>query len=394
MRQRIIIALRRIGSPAMAPSPDFRFSLTPVDDLGGLSAQWRALEARADASFFQSWSWIGTWLASLPAGLAPLLARCDSAGDTVALGIIVSSRARRHLLWRPRRLCLNETGAVEYDGLFIEYNGFLTDRHADASVADFALRSLAEAAPRADEIALGGIDERVLAIAEPAGWGRVVDKSLPVFSLDLLGGGIADLGRFSKNTRQQIRRARREYEALGPIEVEAARHTAEALAFLDELKRLHQQYWRARGHPGAFGHPSFERFHRRLIAACHERDEIELLRIRAGSRTVGLLYNFVYRGRVYAYQSGFDYALLPHGRPGLLCHCLAIERRRISGARVYDFLAGDNRLKRSLSSTTTQLHWITWQRATPAARCERWLVSAVDRLRGAGTPQDSAPNET
>jgi CelD/BcsL family acetyltransferase involved in cellulose biosynthesis len=362
----------------MAAPPELRFSLTEIADIGDLEAQWRDLETRADASFFQSWSWIGTWLAGMPGGLTPLVARCTAAGDTVALGIIVSSRRRRRLLWRPRRLLLNETGDTASDSLFIEHNGFLTERGRDA--AGFALRSLAQMRPFADEIVLGGVGDAALAIDLPAGW-RVADKSLPAFALDLTSPGMADLGGFGRNTRRQIRGARLDYGALGTIEVEAARHVPEALDFLDELKRLHQRYWRGRGRPGAFASAAFEDFHRRLVTSCHERGETELLRIRAGSRTVGLLYNFIHRGRVYAYQSGFDYTLVPRGRPGILCHFLAIERHGRGGALVYDFLAGDNRLKRSLSSTTTQLHWLTWQRATPAARFEHWLASTAKRLR-------------
>src|SRR5665213_3235508 len=125
----------------MAASPELRFSLTEIADIGDLEAQWRDLETRADASFFQSWSWIGTWLAGMPAGLTPLVARCTSAGDTVALGIIVRSHRRRHFLWRPRRLLLNETGDTSFDLLFIEHNGFLAERGRDT--ACFALRSLA-----------------------------------------------------------------------------------------------------------------------------------------------------------------------------------------------------------------------------------------------------------
>lgn len=362
----------------MAARPELRFSLTEIADIGDLEAQWRDLETRADASFFQSWSWIGTWLAGMPAGMTPLVARCTAAGDTVALGIIVPSRRRRRLLWRPRRLLLNETGDAVFDSLFIEHNGFLTERGHDA--AGFTLRSLAQMRPFADEIVLGGVGDAALAIDLPAGW-RVADKSVPAFALDLMDAGIADLGRFGRNTRRQIRGAQQDYGALGPIEVEVARQVPEALDFLDELKRLHQRYWRGRGRPGAFASAAFEDFHRRLVTSCHERGETELLRIRAGSRTVGLLYNFIHRGRVYAYQSGFDYTLLPRGRPGILCHSLAIERHRRGGALVYDFLAGDNRLKRNLSSTTMQLHWLTWQRATPARRFEHWLASTAKRLR-------------
>jgi CelD/BcsL family acetyltransferase involved in cellulose biosynthesis len=140
------------------------------------------------------------------------------------------------------------------------------------------------------------------------------------------------------------------------------------LCYLDQLKLLHQQYWRGRGCPGAFATPYFEAFHRALIGESWGRGEIELLRVRAGPRIVGLLYNFIFRGRVYAYQSGFDYALLPRGRPGLLCHWLAIERHRAAGASIYDFLGGDNRLKRSLSSNESELYWLALRCRAPEWR--------------------------
>ena len=48
---------------------------------------------------------------------------------------------------------------------------------------------------------------------------------------------------------------------------------------------------------------------------------VDLLRI-AGTRTLGLLLNFVHRGEVYAYQSGFAYTDDNRFKPGLLCHAL------------------------------------------------------------------------
>jgi CelD/BcsL family acetyltransferase involved in cellulose biosynthesis len=85
----------------------------------------------------------------------------------------------------------------------------------------------------------------------------------------------------------------------------------------------------------------------------------------------------VRHGRVYAYQSGFDYALLPRSHPGLLCHWFAIERHRAMGREAYDFLAGDNQLKRNLSSATAELFWIVWRRDRPWLRWRRRLGAAL-----------------
>src|SRR4051794_6449329 len=42
-------------------------TLKPLTDLESLGARWRRLEERVpNASFFQSWTWVGSWLQALP----------------------------------------------------------------------------------------------------------------------------------------------------------------------------------------------------------------------------------------------------------------------------------------------------------------------------------------
>jgi CelD/BcsL family acetyltransferase involved in cellulose biosynthesis len=355
-----------IDTIAMVLPKEILFSFSPLGDRNALSGEWRELEERADPSFFLTWSWIGAWLATLPPDIEPVLARGSRYGETVALGLLVAPTQRPWRFWKPRACWLHETGRPELDTIFIEYNGWLAAREHAQSVPAIAIRQLGERSDLCSEIRLGGIAADYLETLRDHQPYRVT-QSMPSFHVDLREPGIADLGRFGKNTRQQIRRALRDYAGLGTIEVAAARDAAEALLYLDELKVLHQEYWRGRGRPGAFAAPYFEIFHRTLIAERFGRGEVELLRIHAGTRVVGLLYNFVYRRRVYSYQSGFSYALLPRGRPGLLCHWLAIERHRTAGAAIYDFLAGDNRLKRSLSNAQTEMNWIV-TRTAPARR--------------------------
>lgn len=110
-----------------------------------------------------------------------------------------------------------------------------------------------------------------------------------------------------------------------------------------------------------------------MIADRFQTGEIQVLRVNAGRHAIGYLYNFSYRGRIYNYQSGFDYDLVPAGKPGLLCHALAIDLNRERGASTYDFLAGDNQLKRSLSNRTEQLLWLVVRRDVPQLRLEDGL---------------------
>lgn len=83
-----------------------------------------------------------------------------------------------------------------------------------------------------------------------------------------------------------------------------------------------------------------------------------LLKISSNETTIGILYNFVHAGRSLAYQSGFAYQAQPsQAKPGLTCHARAIRFASGHGHDVYDFLAGDDRYKRSLADGSYRQIW-------------------------------------
>jgi CelD/BcsL family acetyltransferase involved in cellulose biosynthesis len=142
------------------------------------------------------------------------------------------------------------------------------------------------------------------------------------------------------------------------------------------LQRLHQAYWTARGKPGAFANPFFTAFHRRLVREALSRKEVELARISSEKGALGYLYQFRKNGHVYSYQSGFHYEQDNRLKPGLVSHRLAIEHSLSTGDAVYDFLAGDDRYKRSLATHGGQLFWLTLQKRRLAFSLERRLRAA------------------
>ena len=104
-----------------------------------------------------------------------------------------------------------------------------------------------------------------------------------------------------------------------------------------------------------------------------------LLRVRGGPGTVGILYGFVFRGRMQAYQSGFAYREGDAtARPGLTSYHAAIRYALAAGLDRYDFLAGDDRYKRSLSD---QAHPQYWVEAGPAWAPRLLLRKALDTVR-------------
>ena len=362
---------------------DLTLALAPASETPALPALWRDLEVRADGSFFLSWNWIGPWLAL--SGATPLLLMVRHGQNIVGLALLQPARLRRHVLVRPRALLLHQTGDPARDGITIEYNGILAERRCADAVAQAALAYLVREA-RCDELHLAGVSEPFATQARRSGLGVWTRARAPSWRVDLEAlrrSGRPYLASIGANTRYQIRRAMRLYERRGALAAVPARSVAEAMAFFADLKALHQRYWQSRGAPGSFS-PFFEQFHRALVTEGVEKGSVELVRIAAGDEAIGYLYNFVHRGHVYNYQTGFAYDADARLKPGLVSHTLCIERHLAGGAQIYDFLAGDHRYKRNLGSAGPQMLDLVLQRASPVLAAERALrrINAIIRPAG------------
>ena len=337
-------------------------TLSKVTDFEQLGELWRDLESRADPSFFQSWAWTGC--CADERFVNPILLSAHDGDRVVALALFNQTQP----YFGPATLWLGESGDARRDDIFIEHNGILTERGSPKKVLSACLDVAQNAALGADRprhqrrIRLSGVDEKHLLAARAChpGVGLCMTRGAPFVELDALrSSGSHSLEIASRNTRYQIRRSERQYAAAGPLAIVRARSDDEAQLFLTELAQLHQAYWVRRGRPGAFANPKFESFHRTLIKRAFAEGCTDLLKVSAGQKIVGYLYNLLFRGRVYAYQSGFDYELSDrHYKPGLTCHHLAIEMYLAEGARCYDFLAGADRYKLSFATEATRLHWI------------------------------------
>jgi CelD/BcsL family acetyltransferase involved in cellulose biosynthesis len=333
---------------------------SPCPPVGQLEQEWRALEELSAGSAFLSWPWIAATSIHLRPG--SVLVRVTGGGQTMGLG----------LLGRRGRLYLNETGQPVQDRVMTEYNGLLTRQGYEAEAAQAFLAGLG----RRDLILSGvpvqwqeacrsqGLKTRLLRAPQPAPFATLS----PQAGHDLLAG-------LTRNSRQQIRRSLRYYEQQGPLVLERAQDAPQALDWLDQLELLHTASWRQRGKTGAFSDPSFQDFHRRLIAASFAEGLPDLLRLRAGSAVLGYLYTLRWRGIAAAYQSGFAFEEEPQARPGLVAHLLAMGLYRDEGLSIYRFLAGEARYKTSLATGQDELLWMIAYR--PGVM--RWLAETAER---------------
>lgn len=368
------------------------FELRETWPLDWLASQWQALEERADAPFFLSWDWIGTWLAMVGATPALLIGRRGD--EIVLLGLLVAAR-RKEAIFAANGLHLHATGDQQQDVITIEYNGFLVDRSAAGGEAEHAalaylMGGVSVGGKRRDELYLRGVTEEFRRHVPERGHIERLLGHQPSWRVDLQT--VRDAGKpyvqtLGSNTRHQIRRSLRLFEAAGPVSLARAGTLDEAHTFMQGLKALHQSYWTARGKPGAFAYPFYERFHDRMIETCLPKGTVELVRVSRGDEPVGYLYNFVHRGHVYAYLSGFRYEEDSKRKPGLVTHALCIEQHVRDGSRVYDFMAGNSRYKENLGEPGPAMVHILLEIPTPTLRLENALRTmrraAMDRLRPA-----------
>ncbi len=345
-----------------------------------IAETWEKFETQCEASYFQSWGWIGAWLQTLPRSV-PLYCMVAKSDDKITgLAILARAHVVRHKLFSSDALFLNEAGIAGYD-FVIEHNGLLLKSGSEQQTLDACLHYLATQVGDWDELFISGVrqdsplfqssvlNEHNIALrVHRTSSSRYVDLE------ELRQSGSDYLDSLSSNTRYQIRRALRKHEAAGPLTLSIAASTDEAQVYFDRMKVLHQTYWIGKGKPGSFANSHWEAFHRRLINERFDSGEIQLIGISSGDKAIGYLYNFIKNGWVYALQSGFHYEANHTLHPGYVCHYLVIEHNLKHGARLYDFLAGDAQYKSSLGRNDHALAWVVLQR-------RRWKFKVEDALR-------------
>lgn len=363
------------------------FAFGYLSDPDALEGLWRDLEGRADGSFYLSWHWIGPWLSHI--GRRPIVFRADVDGQIVALALLCSHTEVRHRFLRSRMLCLHETGDPACDVLTIEFNGILHDRRYGPALVERCLKEIAKSTPQGvpwDELLIGGVTDDFVPLAGRTGLALHIRDCRPSAAVPLdaiRASGRGHLAQLSANTRYQVRRAMKLYQQRGPLTIAAARDAGEARDFMAGLAELHQATWRARGKPGAFGADFFPKVHETMIAQSLASGAVEVLRVAAGQHGIGYLYNFIHRGWIGAYLSGFAYEDDPKLKPGLVCHCMAIDRHLAAGHHTYDFMAGDNRYKTSLGHRGPDMYWLSLRRPRLKLQLEDMLRAVKHRLRGA-----------
>ena len=360
------------------PALDMRIDVRAETAMSGedIGKYWQSLEARADGSFFLSWTWIGSLLST--ATFSPTVISAHYGDQLVGLALIGPSVRKRFGFSWPA-LSINETGLDEYDHIFIEDNGFLAVPALRQAVTKACLQYISRVMSDWSELYISGVPDDVMKSVHALSLPIWRDHERRSYVVEIAKADGIELSFLSSNARQQIRRSVRLYQRRGDLTLTPSADLAEVQRRFSEMKLLHESRFRRQGQLGAFATLFVERFHRLLLTRAYPRGEADILRITAGSETVGLLYTFFYRGDAYLYQNGFAYEADSRLKPGLVSHVLALEHCRQRGIAQYRLLAGESCYKKSLATNSYVLHWLTIRRPRFAFRLEAFARGITGR---------------
>lgn len=347
-----------------------------------LKHQWCGLYTRAEHNIFLSWHWMSCWLEQLDS--SPLICQASCNDEIVGLALLTQKTYLKYGFIPTKQLFLHKSGDESLDQVWIEYNDFLLDKTSQNEVR-LAMLDFITAKIKWDELHIGASEAKVLASCTLSGLiknDRWVNQSYKTDLATLRTNDTEYLAQLSKNTRYQINRSLKAYEAMGPITIEFAQSTEQALLWFAECGPLHIKRWSKTRVGSGYSNPNFVSFHQTLIKDCFDDGKIHLLKISAGNNVICYLYNLLEGKDVKFYLAATDFNNTNKKlKPGLIAHYLAIKEYTKRGADTYDFMAGESQYKRSLSSSSSRVLVSCFQRNSLRTKIETKLRKIKQTLR-------------
>lgn len=368
--------------------------VTRWDELARHQDAWSALLARSSANEpMLSPLWLETWWHIFgddeDRRLCVVLVRDGE--RLIGVAPLLHRRVWHRRAIPLRRIELLATGEPEADEICSEYLGFIAEAGREDRVAREVVGALRGGALGAwDELVLDvmpALSPMTRALIHHLRRARLLDRVTPrppCPYIPLPGSWKGYLDRLSSSHRYFIKRAVRDLEAWAGDELVLRR-----AASPDELAEgerilidLHGQRWREDDHTGVFTSPRFARFHGTVMPRLLAGGNLDLLWLCKGDRPIAAVYNIVWDGKVYFYQSGRSPDLPAKVRPGIVIHAYAIQHAIANGCTRYDFLSGASRYKQQLALDEAPLVRVhgSRPRSLPAL-ARRWAQSGEDLAR-------------
>jgi len=350
-----------------------------TSEFAGLEEIWNGLLSRSPANnFFLTWEWLWTWwrlyaepgdtlalfireLDNSIAGIAPCYIR-----TTKLFGIIPV-----------RRLFFLGTQQPGHGDVGSEYMDLICGRGDEKAFVSEFFKTISDN-DICDELCffkMGNDSPTITLFRDEAFKYDFLIKPPDTFVSPyiLLPGTWNDyLKSRSSSMRYKIRNECRRLHERKNIVFKKAKTEDDLESGFKELIALNDKRWVSQGMKGVFSNQKFRDFHRIVMSLMLKKDRLELIVLYENNQSRAAIYNILYNGKIYFYQSGID-TTAPSPAFGYLLHSHCIENAIKDGLREYDFLLKGMRdgYKDHFANSQREIACISFVRSAPLKRFER-----------------------
>ena len=322
--------------------------VSSTEDFDKLELEWNLLLEGCSSSIFQSFEWQRTWWKhfgerDVHTYLHIVTVRMDGRLIAIAPFLIESIQILKPL--RFRRLAFLGREISDYLDMIVA-RGYekLSIKHVASHLAEHStlfdvihLQDMPARSPSAPLL------HEALTRAQFHGT-LFINDVCP--RTQLLDSWEATLATFSSSRRSDIsrrlRKITREYE----IVFEVAGRRDNLKSDMNEFIDMHQQTWQSRGYEGVFADARQIAFHHEIAQILHNRGWLVLAFLRLNEQRIAANYLFHYGNEIFQYQSALREASnVSKLSPGRVLHALCMQEAIKRGARVYDFMRGNEEHK-------------------------------------------------
>jgi len=340
-------------------------------DINEIQDIWLHFLSQCDVSYYLSWGFIENWLITLPENVDLQLAVIYDNNEPIIAFFLGAAKNIKAHVFRSQAFFVNATGIEDIDRItYIQYNTMLL-----LSSRTPPLVEVLELLPVSwEEVFFPGVQVESypgrFLFEELKGYDVSFYRefSSPFVDLQMVRDSGGDyISMLSAKRRGQIRRSYRKYQEMGPVELDEAQDPEQGMAIFNEIIALHEDTLRTAGKRRVFATEYSLKFHRRLIEKRFEHGEIQILRVRAGSESIGCLYNYIYNNRIYGYQIGLKYQSDKGLMPGYVSIIESVKHNAKLGHSILDLGAvggggGGKFYKNTLSTNENRLVWARVQK--------------------------------
>lgn len=334
------------------------------DEFFAMEDEWDCLLAiTPSATPFQSHAWLSTWWKIFSESfffLRVILVRAD--GRLIAAIPLYKRRLRFNFITYTELRYIG-TGELDKDEICTEYLDALYNPDEEALVMEALTNYLSNNPLQTDlyhfsAVLAGSLLDRLFSLP------LLIRATKPIrqvsglrYYVDLPESYDKFLENLSTSTRKNLLQGLRRAERMGNLRLLSADDEESVDEYFKILCDLHAERWGHKGESGVFASSHFLAFHSSIIKSFQKKGWLHLHVLKIDEEPIAVLYNFVFKGIEYYYQSGINITDYGKTNPGTVMIGKSVEKAIAGKFRIYDMMqAGVESYKSGYGCTTEEMY--------------------------------------